>query len=396
MSGIPYTLTASLVHPSTCNACDASIIVTATAEVPFLYTFRNPITVTSTNGYSYTLSDPNAYFNNNVSISPIIFTLTGLCPGTYIVKAPVYLNDDSEVYTTLTKTVVISSNQGCIDPGGNPCNLSVNVSVTACTCNGTNDGTATAVVNNYTEGYTLYWDAGEPGEDENQQINLTPGQHQVIAIDEAGCQAIKRFTILEPTPVNPNVSFIKPTDCFTDDGSITVTPSGGTHGGAFGNYNIQLIGETIDSTVTDVITKTFTDLPNGIYNIIVTDANGCTATAKVNLFCLLDLEQVIIRSKCCMADLGYKILQLKSLGNNDVKCLEDQIIYSNLAICLLERYLANNVCPDITEDNINDIINRLNDICECCPCGELPVDLKFILQEDGSFLLQENGFKFFY
>ena len=107
-------------------------------------------------------------------------------------------------------------------------------------------------------------------------ISVTAGTFSVIATDINGCVASSDEYVNSPVVIGPDVidmnASSNPVAC-TDDtnGSISWAPVGGV--GSF----------TVVVDTTDVTGSTMMDLAPGIYNIIVTDGNGCTNNEDVEV-----------------------------------------------------------------------------------------------------------------
>ncbi|MEZ4824682.1 MAG: gliding motility-associated C-terminal domain-containing protein [Bacteroidia bacterium] len=105
--------------------------------------------------------------------------------------------------------------------------------------------------------------------------NLGAGTYTVYVKDHFDCPDSLTVQIVEPSPVNIAVVNTKDADCFeTPSGSITVAGSGGTQPYVF----------SADTAQTFVSSPTISNLPAGVYTIILQDANGCTAetTAQID------------------------------------------------------------------------------------------------------------------
>lgn len=136
-------------------------------------------------------------------------------------------------------------------------------SQTDISCNGGADGAITVSGASGTEPYTYSWSNGGF----LATITGVPaGTYTVTVTDAEGCEAIATTTLTEPEPLSittsttpesaANVSF---------DGTASATASGGTPPYSY-QWSNDLTGSFIFS------------LNTGVYNVTVTDANGCTAT----------------------------------------------------------------------------------------------------------------------
>ena len=117
--------------------------------------------------------------------------------------------------------------------------------------------------------YTYLWD------DPNAQTTptatgLTAGTHILTLTDGNGCDQDFSYTVSEPTAVNVNV--------VTSQGYIlTANASGGTPPYSY-SWEEQSTANSLGAQ------QTYTVVSNGIYYVVVTDANGCVETSGVTEF----------------------------------------------------------------------------------------------------------------
>ncbi|MFH1319264.1 MAG: PKD domain-containing protein [Bacteroidota bacterium] len=131
------------------------------------------------------------------------------------------------------------------------------------TCNGGNDGLATVSVSGGTFPFTYQWD-DIMNQTAPTAVNLLAGTYIVTIKDNNNCITSASVTIYEPAPILFNPSSTNPA-CFDScDGSAGVIVAGGTPPYTY------LWNDPASQT-----TATATNLCTGIYNIIITDANGC-------------------------------------------------------------------------------------------------------------------------
>lgn len=102
--------------------------------------------------------------------------------------------------------------------------------------------------------------------------NLLAGAYGVLVNDANGCNNIHNILINEPTQVINQVLFITDVDCNgNSNGEFEITSNGG-----LGPYTYELNGITNN-------TGLFQNLTANLYNITVTDANGCISNQNVNI-----------------------------------------------------------------------------------------------------------------
>jgi len=136
-------------------------------------------------------------------------------------------------------------------------------------CFGGNNGIIDLSVAGGTLPYNYNWSSGETTEDIS---NLTAGTYSVSVTDANGCTTSATVTINEPAAaLSPVISSAVQINCFGDEtGSVDLNVTGGTSPYAY-SWNTGDTTEDIDSLLA------------GTYVVIVTDANGCEATASVTL-----------------------------------------------------------------------------------------------------------------
>lgn len=226
------TLTLNMAQTNaTCNNCDGTATVT-------------PSGVSGPYTYSWSPSGGSGS------------TASNLCAGTYTVT--VSANGGC---VTNTATVTITNSGSSITVNGTPTNV---------TCNGSCNGSITASATGGTAPYTYSWSPS--GGNNATASGLCPGTYTVVATDNAGCTGSQTFTITQPTAITPTISNITNITCNgLTNGSVTVTPTGGT---TPYTYSWSPSGGT---------GSTATGLGANTYTVTVTDANGCTATSTASV-----------------------------------------------------------------------------------------------------------------
>ncbi|HLP13637.1 MAG TPA: PKD domain-containing protein, partial [Flavobacteriales bacterium] len=136
---------------------------------------------------------------------------------------------------------------------------------TPTSCNAGTNGTATAVPSGGTPGYTYSWSPG--GATGITATGLSAGSYTVAVTDAEGCVTMAATTVNEPTVITATVTPTSST-CGNANGSAAVGVSGGT--GPF----------TYAWTPSGGTAAIATSLAAGVYNVLVTDANGCTQSAS--------------------------------------------------------------------------------------------------------------------
>lgn len=129
-------------------------------------------------------------------------------------------------------------------------------------CFGDNSGSVTTQITGGTIPYTFAWNNGAT----TQNLpNETSGLYKVTITDNNGCSITDSITINQPnSPLQASTSSFKASCNGGNDGKIILTPAGGTAPYTYAWSNTET-------------TKDIDSLIAGIYNVTVTDNNGCTA-----------------------------------------------------------------------------------------------------------------------
>jgi gliding motility-associated-like protein len=218
---------------TTCTSANGTISVNATGGTP---------------GYQYSFNN-GASFQNNP-------TLSGILSGTY--------------------NILVTDINGCSSIGSAtltdaPGPVVSNVSASNITCFGLINGSATININGGSNPVTYSLNSGAP-QSTGIFNNLSNGSYTVLITDANGCTANSNFNISQPTAINASYSSINST-CGNSDGSITIAASGG-----IGGYTYSL-----NNGSTSQGSPIFNLMPAGSYNILITDANGCTQTISASI-----------------------------------------------------------------------------------------------------------------
>ncbi|MDQ3049914.1 MAG: PKD domain-containing protein [Bacteroidota bacterium] len=173
-------------------------------------------------------------------------------------------------------TIIVQDVNGCTASGATAVSNAAAPAITATaftdvTCFGNNNGTITITANGGTGILQYSIDNGITFQTGNVFNNLSPGNYNIIAEDVNGCQATSTLTITEPQQLTASIAIIH-TTCSANNGSYTVTPSGGT-----GPYQFSHNGSAYQQTTS------FNSLVAGNYTVTIQDANGCTADYPVLL-----------------------------------------------------------------------------------------------------------------
>ena len=139
-----------------------------------------------------------------------------------------------------------------------PTNLAIETAATMPSCIGM-VGSIDISVSGGAGNYTYAWDFGAATEDVE---GLLAGDYTVTVTDANGCQMTNTTTITVPTAIEATTAIVNP-GCVGEGGQVNLTVAGGTAPYTYAWTN----GAT---------TEDLTDVAPGDYNVMITDANGCT------------------------------------------------------------------------------------------------------------------------
>ena len=137
--------------------------------------------------------------------------------------------------------------------------------VTNAVCNGEASGSIDVSITGGTLPYSFVWTNGSTDEDPS---GLAAGMHQATVTDANGCEFLTPvFVVGEPTVIQVE-AIITNADCNgASTGLIDISVSGGTPG-----YTYLWSDGSMDEDLADAAA--------GDYNVIITDANGCSITSE--------------------------------------------------------------------------------------------------------------------
>ena len=290
-----------------CGLTDGTATVIANGgTAPYTYTWNDPAnqtTATATNlatgTYQVIVTDATGCQSNamvaiitDVSTSTIVLTATvtnatcgnmngainlnisgGIAPYVIAWDNGIGNVEDPNNLASGVYSVVVTDATGCSNSTtvivGEEGAVSVSLNMTNISCHEGSNGTATATPNGGTAPYTYAWSNGV--NNTSVLTGLTAGIYTVTLTDAAGCQNIASATLLDPEVLTVSASPTG-TDCVNPNGSAIAMVSGGTPG-----YTFQW-NDSNNQTTQSVV-----NLPPGDYTVVVTDANGCTASATTTI-----------------------------------------------------------------------------------------------------------------
>jgi ELWxxDGT repeat protein len=237
--GYPTLITLNSATNLTCNGANngAINITSSFGKTPIVFTWTKE-------------EDPNFISHDE--------DLSNLSPGTYHLSlvdgngSTIYITDPQAdgpgtITVTITEPDVLTASAS----GSN--NICFNETI----------GTASVLPAGGTAPYTYLWSNGATTD---EIINLAAGVYTVTVTDANGCTATASYEVTQPALLTASINNSS-TAC---SNIATVTANGGTPG-----YSYLWSNGSTSATISGV--------PVGTYSVTVTDANGCTATASINL-----------------------------------------------------------------------------------------------------------------
>ncbi|MCF8451142.1 MAG: hypothetical protein K9G49_14810, partial [Taibaiella sp.] len=293
----PATLTASATSTNVnCNGgANGTIDLTvAGGTTAYSYVWSNGATTQDLSGlsagtYSVTVTDANGCTTtaSRTITQPTVLTATtastnALCSGCNNGTAGVTPAGGTPAYTylwnngaiTQNVTGLVAGNYSVTVTDANGCTVVKTITITQpavftatvtgtnVNCFGGNNGTADLTVSGGTTPYTYVWSNGATTQDLS---GLTAGTYSVVITDANGYTLNKSVTITQPTVLAASATNTNVSCNGGSNGSIDVTVTGGTTAYSYTWSN----GAT---------TQDISGLSAGTYSVLVTDANGCTAT----------------------------------------------------------------------------------------------------------------------
>lgn len=171
--------------------------------------------------------------------------------------------------------ITVTDNNGCISINNITINeptqlITTMTSLNDVSCNGGNDGEASLGTGGGTGTYSYSW---SPNVGSGPLVsNLVADTYIVTTTDNLNCTDSDTIIINEPSAPLTNTTTQVNNPCNGDNlGEAIVTPAGGTAPYEYFWSSIPSINDSVNG------------LSAGVYNILVTDTNGCTSTNSVTI-----------------------------------------------------------------------------------------------------------------
>jgi SprB repeat len=343
-AGVTVTVSGTVVHPSAPGASNGSIAASATGGSGFTFSINGgafqssgnftglaagSYTIVAKNGSgctgsaAFTLVAPNPCAGITITVTgTVVNPTTGNNNGSITVSASggaggftFNINggafQSSGTFSNLgagTYTIIARDANGCTGSAvftlvaTNPCAgiiITVTGTVTNPSAPGANNGSIAASASGGAGGFTFNINGGT-FQASGTFSNLVAGNYTISAKDVNGCTGSAVFTLTDPNPcagvtitmtttTSPNVP------CMANNGSITITPAGGT-----APYTFSLNGGAFQSS------NMFNNLAAGNYSLVVRDVNNCSGNGNAAVGTasegpLFSQVKVLIQNNCAVS-----------------------------------------------------------------------------------------------
>jgi Peptidase C10 family/Spi protease inhibitor/Secretion system C-terminal sorting domain/SprB repeat len=298
----PSTAVSATVTPvnATCNLANGSVSASGTGGTgAYTYLWSTSATTASISGlgagtYEVTVKDANACAytasvtltssaglnTNAVATSPSCYGGSNGSIGLTVTGnagALTYSWSNGTHSATLSNvaagnySVTVSDASGCSaslsESVTQPAAITLTLTPAGAAC-GSPNGSVTAAVTGGTSGYSYTW--SNSAGNVSSISNLSAGNYSVTVTDSKGCTAVATATVANSGSLSLTPAFVSATCNGQNTGQASVNVGNGT--GPF-NY----------SWSNGAKTSTISNLPAGLYNVTVSDNNGCSSTASVNV-----------------------------------------------------------------------------------------------------------------
>jgi hypothetical protein len=226
------------------------------------------ITQPTTISLSYTSTNINCFSSSTGSID--LSVSGGTSPYTYSWSSGQTTQDLNNIPASSYSVTVTDAN-GCQTTSSvtltEPTQLTSTFTQINVSCNGGSNGSIDLSVSGGISPYSYSWSNGQTTEDIS---GLSTGNYVVTITDANGCQTSNSVTITQPSVLSSTSTQFNPSCFGAANGSINLTPTGGTSPYTFVWSN--------GATTEDIFS-----LPANTYSVTITDSKGCQATRTVTI-----------------------------------------------------------------------------------------------------------------
>jgi hypothetical protein len=134
--------------------------------------------------------------------------------------------------------------------------------------------------------FSYLWSNGNTG---STITGLTSGYYSVIVTDSYGCELSKGVNVVDVNPIGFGLFSSTPPNCFTSDGVLSLTITGGTAPYYYSASTGQ-VGISYSQTYT------ISGLSSGQYSFLVTDAGFCELFATTTILPINGIESVSVNT----------------------------------------------------------------------------------------------------
>ncbi|MEO1410976.1 MAG: hypothetical protein AAFW73_13910 [Bacteroidota bacterium] len=211
---------------------------------------------------------------------------TGLPAGNYEVTIT-----DAKLCETIVQTTILVPNGPMLD-----------FTQEDAKCYLSNTGSIEVNITGGTPPFLYDWSNGLPAPPISNPGSLPAGNYEVVVTDINNCSITQSFVITEPAELTADILNIVPATCGDANGSVEIDVNGGTP-----PYTFLWNGSIMDQNPSG--------LPAGDYNLVATDANGCTVSALAQVIPPdgLAFQPTDVRPVSCFGDSDGEI-QLNVTG----------------------------------------------------------------------------------
>lgn len=182
--------------------------------------------------------------------------------------------------------------------------------ITNVLCNGESNGTISLALSGGKPGnYTVEWDNGMSGANIS---GLPVGEYEATITDAIGCIIVETYKVTEPDELLVQSTSVMPVRCFQESngvGDIEVT--GGTTFGN-GDYKFKWTSDDFEVTTNSHVNAS---LKAGVYQVLITDANGCQTSTSIEIeqppLLEADIQSLINDPICPQANDGTAFIDAK-------------------------------------------------------------------------------------